>query len=73
MTQSKIELASLLNIKLLNLVRGKIHLKHYSVRTEQAYVNWIKRYILHFDKIHPKDLGAAQVEQFLTHLVVLLN
>lgn len=57
--------------KLLDLVRGKIRLKYYSIRTEQAYVDWIKRYILHFDKVHPKDLGAAQVEQFLTHLAVV--
>lgn len=57
--------------KLLDLVRGKIRLKHYSIRTEQAYVDWIKRYILHFDKVHPKDLGAVQVEQFLTHLAVV--
>jgi integron integrase len=56
--------------KLLDQVRGKIRLKHYSIRTEQAYVDWIKRYILHFDKQHPKDLGADQVEQFLTHLAV---
>jgi len=56
--------------KLLEQVRGKIRLKHYSIRTEQAYVDWIKRYILHFDKQHPKDLGAAEVEQFLTHLAV---
>ncbi len=48
--------------KLLDLVRGKIRLKHYCIRTERAYVDWIKRYILHFDKAHPKDLGAAQVE-----------
>ena len=57
--------------KLLDLVRGKIRLKHYSIRTEQAYVDWIKRYILHFDKTHPKDLGAADVEAFLTHLAVV--
>ncbi len=57
--------------KLLDLVRGKIRLKHYSIRTEQAYVDWIKRYILHFDKVHPKDLGAADVEAFLTHLAVV--
>ena len=57
--------------KLLDLVRGKIRLKHYSIRTEQAYVDWIKRYILHFDKVHSKDLVAAQVEQFLTHLAVV--
>ena len=56
--------------KLLDLMRGKIRLKHYSIRTEQAYVDWTKRYILHFDKVHPKDLGAAQVEVFLTHLAV---
>ena len=56
--------------KLLDIVRGKIRLKHYSIRTEQAYVDWIKRYILHFDKQHPKDLGAAEVEQFLTYLAV---
>lgn len=56
--------------KLLDLVRGKIRVKHYSIRTEQAYVDWIKRYIHHFDKAHPKDLGVAEVEAFLTHLAV---
>ena len=56
--------------KLLDQVRGKIRLKHYSIRTEQAYVDWIKRFVLHFDKRHPRDLGAAEVEQFLTHLAV---
>lgn len=56
--------------KLLDIVRGKIRLKHYSIRTEQAYVDWIKRYILHFNKRHPKDLGANEVEQFLTCLAV---
>ena len=56
--------------KLLDIVRGKIRLKHYSIRTEQAYVDWIKRYILHFDKKHPRDLGAEHVEQFLTYLAV---
>ena len=59
--------------KLLELVRGKIRLKHYSIRTEQAYIDWIKRYILHFDKRHPKDMGALEVEQFLTHLAVVGN
>ena len=44
--------------------------KHYSIRTEQAYVDWIKRFVLHLDKRHPRDLGAAEVEQFLTHLAV---
>jgi integron integrase len=56
--------------KLLDQVRGKIRVKHYSIRTEQAYVDWIRRFILHFGKRHPRDLGAAEVEQFLTHLAV---
>jgi integron integrase len=59
--------------KLLDQVRGKIRLKHYSIRTEQAYVDWIKRFILHFGKRHPRELGAAEVEQFLTHLAVAGN
>jgi integron integrase len=57
-------------IKLLDQVRGKIRLKHYSIRTEQAYVDWIKRFVLHFGKRHPRDLGAVEVEQFLTYLAV---
>ena len=56
--------------KLLDQVRGKIRLKHYSIRTEQAYADWIKRFILYFGKQHPRDLGAAEVEKFLTHLAV---
>ena len=55
---------------MLDQVRGKIRLKHYSIRTEQAYTDWIKRFILHFGKKHPRDMGAAEVEQFLTHLAV---
>lgn len=56
--------------KLLDQVRGKIRVKHYSIRTEQAYLDWIKRFILHFDKQHPKNLGADEVEKFLTYLAV---
>lgn len=56
--------------KLLDQVRAKIRLKHYSIRTEQAYTDWIKRFILHFGKRHPCELGAAELEQFLTHLAV---
>ncbi len=56
--------------KLLDQVRGKIRLKHYSIRTEQAYVDWIRRFVLHFDKRHPSDMGAREVEVFLTHLAV---
>jgi integron integrase len=56
--------------KLLDQVRDAIRLKHYSYRTEQTYVGWIRRYILFHDKRHPKDMGAPEVEAFLTHLAV---
>jgi integron integrase len=56
--------------RLLDQVRGKIRLKHYSIRTEQAYVDWIKRFVLHFDKRHPSEMGGREVEAFLTHLAV---
>lgn len=56
--------------RLLEQVRGVIRRKHYSIRTEQAYLDWIKRFIRHFDKRHPRDMGAAEVEAFLTHLAV---
>jgi integron integrase len=59
--------------KLLEQVSAKMRVKHYSLRTEKSYTDWIKRYIWHFDKRHPKDMGAAQVEAFLTHLAVERN
>jgi len=59
--------------KLLDQVRDAIRLKHYSIRTEEAYVNWIKRYILFHNKRHPTEMGAPEVEAFLTHLAVKEN
>jgi integron integrase len=59
--------------KLLDQVRDAIRLKHYSIRTEQAYVNWIKRYIYFHNVRHPAEMGAAEVEAFLTHLAVNEN
>ncbi|PWB59014.1 MAG: integron integrase [Nitrosomonadales bacterium] len=56
--------------RLLDQVRGKIRLKHYSIRTEQAYLDWIKRFICHFGKRHPNEMGAREVEVFLTWLAV---
>jgi integron integrase len=56
--------------KLLDQVRAKIRLKHYSIRTEQAYVDWIRRFVLFHDKRHPAEMGATEVEAFLTHLAV---
>jgi integron integrase len=56
--------------KLLDSVRRAIRLRHYAIRTEEAYVQWIRRFILFHNKRHPKDLGAAEVSAFLTHLAV---
>lgn len=56
--------------RLLDQVRNKLRVKHYSIRTEQTYTDWIKRYIYFHDKRHPKDMGAPEIEAFLTHLAV---
>jgi len=56
--------------KLLDQVRDIIRLKHYSIRTEKAYLNWIRRFILFHNKRHPKEMGSYEIEAFLTHLAV---
>jgi site-specific recombinase XerD len=47
--------------------------RHYSIRTEKAYVAWVRRYILFHDKRHPNEMGSAEIEAFLTHLAVDQN
>jgi hypothetical protein len=59
--------------KLLDQVRDALRLKHYSIRTENSYVDWIRRYILFHGKRHPNEMGTAEVEAFLTHLAVKGN
>jgi hypothetical protein len=59
--------------KLLDQVRDAIRLRHYSYRTEETYVQWIRRYILFHNKRHPKDMGNPEIEAFLTHLAVTGN
>jgi len=59
--------------KLLDQVRDALRLKHYAYRTEQAYVDWITRYILFHNKRHPTDMGRPEVQAFLTHLAVEKN
>ena len=59
--------------RLLDQVRDRIRMKHYSIRTEQAYASWIKRFILFHNKKHPKDMGKQEIESFLTHLALDLN
>lgn len=56
--------------KLLDQVRNALRLKHYSYRTEQSYVHWIKQYILFHDKRHPAEMGNPEVAAFLTDLAV---
>jgi integron integrase len=55
----------------LNRVREVIRTRHYSIRTEQSYTHWVKRYILFHNKRHPNELGEAEVAAFLTHLAVM--
>jgi integron integrase len=59
--------------RLLDLVRARVRVLHYSLRTEEAYVDWIKRYIRYFDKRHPRELSAEHVEGFLSYLAVERN
>ena len=59
--------------KLIEQVKEKIRLKHYSISTEKSYVDWIKRYIFYHNKRHPKEMGIREIEQFLTYLAVDKN
>jgi integron integrase len=59
--------------RLLDKVREAIRTKHYSIRTEQSYVQWIRRYILFHNKRHPKDMGQKEINAFLKHLAVNRN
>jgi len=54
--------------KLLDRVRQTIRAKHYSRRTESAYVDWIRRYVLFHRKRHPSEMGASEIAAFLTWL-----
>ena len=56
--------------KLLERLRVHLRTRHYSLRTEAAYVDWVRRFILFHDKRHPQDMGPAEVEAFLSHLAV---
>ena len=54
--------------RLLDMARDRLRLKHYSIRTERAYLGWMDRFMLAFQNRHPRDMGALEVEQFLTVL-----
>jgi len=61
------------NPKLLNQVTSVLRLKHYSLRTEEAYKLWIKRYILYHNKKHPLEMGEKEITDFLTYLAEKKN
>ena len=56
--------------RLMDQVRSRLRVKHYSLRTEQAYTAWIRRFIMATGRRHPRELGCPEVEQFLTSLAV---
>jgi integron integrase len=55
-------------LRLLDQVRERIRVKHYSLRTEDAYLHWIRRFIFFNGKHHPREMGGPEVEAFLSHL-----
>ena len=57
--------------RLLDQVRDRIRVRHYSLRTEEAYLHWIRRFIFFHGKKHPRDMGGPQVEAFLSHLATV--
>ena len=59
--------------KLLDQLREIIRLKHYSSRTEEAYVHWVKRFIFFHNKRHPINMGPREAEAFLKYLAIDLN
>lgn len=59
--------------KLLDRVRWLLRAKHYSIRTEQAYIDWIRRFILFHKKRHPDEMGEKEISDFLSHLAVEKN
>jgi integron integrase len=61
------------NKKLLDQIKEKTRTNYLSIRTEQAYVYWAKRFVLFHNKRHPSEMGEKEIEQFLTHLVVKEN
>lgn len=59
--------------KLLDRMRAAIRVKHYSLSTERTYIHWVRRFIYFHQKRHPTDMGAAEVEGFLSALATELN
>lgn len=58
---------------MLDQVRELIRIRHYSIRTEQAYLQWIRRFILFHGKRHPIEMGARELTEFLSDLAIKRN
>jgi integron integrase len=56
--------------KLLEQLRDRMRISHYSIRTEDAYADWVRRFILFHQKRHPREMGPAEIKSFLNHLAV---
>jgi integrase-like protein len=56
--------------KLFAQMREALQTRHYSIRTEHAYVDWARRFILFHQKRHPKEMGSAEIAAFLTYLAL---
>ena len=59
--------------RLLDRVRTALRIRHCSLRTEKAYVGWIRRYIFFHGKRHPAEMGAAEITRFLSDLAIQRN
>ena len=59
--------------KLLDQLRDAIRARHYSIRTEKCYADWVRQFILFHNKRHPREMSAPEVEAFLTHLKVTVE
>ena len=56
--------------RLLDAVRAAVRVRHYSIRTEKAYVHWIRKFVFFHGLRHPRDMGGPEITAFLNHLAV---
>ena len=66
----KVQEATMTKPRLIDQTRNVLRVFHYSIRTEENYIQWIKRFIFFHNKRHPKDMGEKEIRSFLTHLAV---
>ena len=59
--------------KLLDQARDRLRAMHYSYRTEETYIDWMRRYIVFHKKRHPGEMGVPEIQEFLTHLAAERN